>query len=345
MSHQIDTVHWFSGLQDFFISWSVRQHPLDSLAMMVAQSPQLNSISMNRHRGSLAPEELYQLFQYYPKDVPPLRLRHLDLFDPPLRFDDVTIPHLKHLTSFSLKGIDKSDHLQEVWSVLIKAGVWLEKITLNAVSSAFLAYLASYSGLRVLNLVLDALGRGDSLTTQFYAESLTNHAQSLRELRISTYEDDSLWCIGNHNLSLISQCVNLKHLTVGIIHSQINLDSADLDIIKRVVDMAVMSMPQLDALRINPSYPESSPPSRNWAGTSEVDFMNAVDLMNRFKDTIASICTYQAPPSCTRLPLLLVSSQEFLGHQSLVHDGRLMYMASNPPFYSDSEEGGSEISV
>ena len=223
--------HCFSGLQEFSIAGSAEEYEtvtLDSLAMMVAQSPQLNSISMERIQGSL--EKLYQLFQYYPKDAPPLRLRFLDLYNPPLLFDDVTIPHLKHLTSLRLMGIDEWN-LHEVWSALIKADAWLEKITVNCVSPAFLAYLALYSGLRVLTVHLD--GDDDSLTTQFYAESLAHHAQSLRELRICTCEEDS-WCIGNHNLSLISQCVNLKHLSVTIIHSQIDKNSADPDIVVSV---------------------------------------------------------------------------------------------------------------
>ena len=94
--------------------------------------------------------------------------------------------------------------------------------------------------------------------------------------------------------------------------------------------MAVTSMPQLDTLRLKPTYPKVG---RYSPDTSVIDFLY------HYEDTIASLYTYQAPPSCTRLPVLLVSSQEFLGCQSLVHDGRLMYMASpnNIPLDPDVE--------
>ena len=55
-------------------------------------------------------QSLHQLFQYHIKDVPPLRLHRLVLDTYLVRFDDITLPHLKYLTSLSLTNIkDTSD--------------------------------------------------------------------------------------------------------------------------------------------------------------------------------------------------------------------------------------------
>ena len=211
-------------------------------------------------------QSLHQLFQDYPKEVPPLRLV-LDTCL--LRLDDITIPHLKYLTSLSLTNIqDRSDtgptysdgvnldseeikaeqrrwgsSLQEIWSALINADIYLEEITVDVVVLALIDYLASYSGLRTLSLIGGGSYQEDChyLAAQFYAKSLVNHVQSLRKLDLrALYED--LWCVGQYNLSLISQCLNLKLLSVSIISSQVNVDpivgssssSAGLDVIVSV---------------------------------------------------------------------------------------------------------------
>jgi hypothetical protein len=243
--------HWFSKLQEICINGTNGQYhtgTLENLSEMVSHSPQLHSINMKsviRYRTPLAKtQSLHQLFQNFSKDAPPLRLRHLVLDTCLLRLDDITLPHLKYLTSLSLTLIqDTSDprpiysdgvnpdseeikaeqrrwgsSLEEIWSALIKTDIRLEEITVDVVVPAFVAYLASYCGLRVLSLA----GHGsdqkasDELAIQFYAKPLANHVQSLRKLDIAAnYE--GLWCVDEHNLSLVSQCSNLKHLAVSML--------------------------------------------------------------------------------------------------------------------------------
>ena len=251
--------HFISGLKEISIDGTNREYytgTMENLAKMVAHSPQLNSIKMKSVHMFRIPfgktQSLHQLFQYYPQDAAPLRLHRLVLDTCLLRLDAITLPHLKYLTSLSLTNIkDTSDPkptyvsdavnydseeikneqkrwgtgLEEVWVALTKADVNLEEITIDVVVPAFIAYLASYSGLRILNLAGGASNQEDSdcFATQFYAKPLANHVQSLRKLNIhATYE--GLWCVGEHNLSLISRCLNLKDLGVTIISSQVDLD-------------------------------------------------------------------------------------------------------------------------
>ena len=256
--------HWFSDLQEISIYgiqngiYGYQTGTLENLAKMVAHSPQLNSINMkNIYPIPLGKNQsLHQLFQYYSKDVPPLRLHRLVLDTYLVRFDDITLPHLKYLTSLSLTNIkDTSDSeelkaeqgrwgssLQEIWSALIKAHIFLEEITVDFVVHTLIAYLASYSGLKILNLTSRASDQtSNDLAAQFYAKPLSNHVQSLRKLDISAIFE-GLWCVDEHNLTLISQCINLKHLGVTVISSQVDpappagssSSSAGLDVIVSV---------------------------------------------------------------------------------------------------------------
>jgi len=145
---------------------------------------------------------------------------------------------------------------------------------------------------------------------------LSNHVQSLRKLDISAVFE-GLWCVGEHNLSLISQCINLKHLVVTVISSQVDpappvgssSSSAGLDVIRRIIDVVAISIPQLDTLDIKPA---------------------ALELYKPYGYTcrkiIERITTYQAPPSCRRLPPLSVGLRQFLECQEFIlDDGRLRY--------------------
>jgi len=365
--------HWFPDLQEISLEgtegWCEGKHhftgTMENLAKMVAHSPQLNSINMKHMIMFPIPlgktQSLHQLFQYYSKDVPPLRLHRLVLDTCLVRFDDIAIHHLKYLTSLSLTNIkDTSDStpfysdgvnvdseeikaeqrrwgssLQEIWTALIEADIFLEEIIVDFVVPALIAYLASYSGLRILNLISRASDQeiSNNLAVQFYAKPLSNHVQSLRKLDISAaYE--GLWCVGEHNLSLISRCVNLKHLVVSVISSQVDpappvgssSSSAGLDVIRRIIDMVAISIPQLDTLNIKPAALKDDPFRPD-------EYCRTI--VNR-------ITTYRAPPSCRRLPLLSVGLKQFL-ECPIVDDGRLRYMTS--PNNLDSEydsENGSE---
>jgi hypothetical protein len=84
--------------------------------------------------------------------------------------------------------------------------------------------------------------------------------------------------------------------------------------------MVTTSIPQLDTLDIKAAAPEHerfAPCGNN----------TMAHIAYTYKKIVARITTYQAPPSCRRLPLLSVGSKQFWECQeSIVNDGRLRYM-------------------
>lgn len=232
----------------------------ESLARAVAQNPGLTSIDVSSswryHRVNHKFQSLHQLFKYYPTAAPPLRLRHLALKICLVRLDKITLPHLTHLTSLSLTLIEDpyvtrlpssfSAHLQEdsaimqerqrygsrlddIWKALIHAGVRLEAITVDAVPYPFLDYLASYSGLKALQLTPGGFHEGtssDSVARQFFDITLKSHTQSLQDLQIvSLFE--GLWCFGSHNVDVVSKCIRLRNLRMNIISYQLGPENED----------------------------------------------------------------------------------------------------------------------
>jgi len=91
--------------------------------------------------------------------------------------------------------------------------------------------------------------------------------------------------------------------------------------------MVTISIPQLDTLNIKKP---TALPENDWP--------------DEYTRTIVDrITTYQAPPSCRRLPLLSVGLKQFLECQeSIVDGGRLRYMPS--PNNLDSEFGSEDSS-
>ena len=230
-------------------------HVLPSnLAKMVAHSPQLNSINMKSvHMYRILfgrTQSLHQLSQYYLQNEPPLRLHRLVLDTCQLRFDAITIPHLKYLTSLSLTKIkDTSDlkptyesdevnpdseeikieqkrwgsSLEEIWTALSKADINLEEITVDVVVPAFIAYLASYSSLRILNLTGRASNQKPTTLPPNFMQSLWPITFSLSENLTFVLLTKDCGVSASINLSLISQCLNLEELGVSIISSQVEL--------------------------------------------------------------------------------------------------------------------------
>lgn len=226
---------------------------LDNLAKLVAKTPSLNSIDIASNWRCNQPinksQSLHELFKYYPRNVPPLRLRHLGLTTCLVRLDEFTLPHLRQLTSLELTSIEdpytrqryvKEDEYEEggllneqkqygsslddVWKTLKDAEVHLEEITVDVVVPALLDYLHSYSGLK--KLVMKPGGftdgiRSDAMASEFFATSLVKHKISLQELAIQAlYEGD--WCFSSSNLSAISACQGLQTLKMSIISNQLS---------------------------------------------------------------------------------------------------------------------------
>ncbi|KAJ7339720.1 hypothetical protein DFH08DRAFT_1013173, partial [Mycena albidolilacea] len=96
--------------------------------------------------------------------------------------------------------------------------VQLKELTTNTVTADLLVYLASYSGLRRLNL-LYAGGRtqveSDRLADTFFEAVLPLHADSLVELLCSG-DYESRWSFGTHCVAAISKLHNVETLEMSV---------------------------------------------------------------------------------------------------------------------------------
>ena len=244
-----------SGIQEISIrgrSEKCNAEILENVAKLVARSPRITLIDINSCSSYYAAadksQSLHQIFKHYPQDFPPLRLRHLSLRDCFVKLDDVTLPHLQHLTSLSLMniedpynrmsrwGTEPSTNLQlskekqtygssigDIWKALKISRIYLEELTLNIVVPSLLEYLASYSGLKKLRLTAGGFHEGtssDSMARQFFSTPFINHVQSLEDLNISAPFEGS-WCFGPWNQAIVSRCTNLKTLGMAIVSRQL----------------------------------------------------------------------------------------------------------------------------
>jgi hypothetical protein len=254
-------IHSLKGLREISIDGDCPKYNdeiFDSLAKVIAAS-QLTSIDVGRNwspyrRPVSKNQTLHHIFKYCFGHHAALRLRHLSLKNWLIRLDDVTLPHLAHLTSLELIQIIDPDRpyqpnseaispvmqrygssTEEVWKTLGSSGIHLKELRVDAVTPSFLEFLSSCSGLKRLRIspLNFTDGKSSDGMAQKFFTMLDSHCHSLEELEISPpYE--GLWCFGEHNLSIISQCTKLSHLCMAIISSHLNESSPESDAIVSV---------------------------------------------------------------------------------------------------------------
>uniref|UniRef100_A0A8H7XS09 Uncharacterized protein n=1 Tax=Psilocybe cubensis TaxID=181762 RepID=A0A8H7XS09_PSICU len=359
------------------ISETLQVDMFEGLAKAVAQNPQLHLIDIRNagfYRRNIDEFQcLHQVFKYYPREAPPLRLRDLRMFECRFRLDDITIPHLQHLTSLQLLCVEEHctlpsqpasqsganldrdlvlqgkdsfcSNLEDVWTAFRSIGVQLENISIDMVPSSFLDYLASYSGLKKLNIDLHKLRNSelsDSMAAKFYDKSIIGHTNTLEELILSTsYE--GLWCIGPHNFKTLAQCKNMERLCIGVNLSQLPLPSdrngdyktaarSDIEhnLITTLLNTAVTHMPKIQFIRIL----EASVMDCCSARPCEVHSVQGPPSSRVASATI--LTDFIAPASCKRLPFLAINSligRRFGFVGCVVEDGELKgslrYVLSN----------------
>lgn len=246
-------LHDLSGIQEISIhgrSEKSNAEILDNVAKLVARSPKITSININSYTSYYTADKsqsLHQIFKHYPQNFSPLRLRHLSLRACLVKLDDVTLPHLQHLTSLSLMNIEDPHNriirwgaepsnlqlsteqqfygssIDDIWKALKNSRIYLEELALNIVVPSFLEYLASYSGLKKLRLTAGGFHEGassDSMARQFFSTPFLNHIQSLEDLRISALFE-GYWCFGPWNQAIVSRCTNLKSFGMAIVSGQL----------------------------------------------------------------------------------------------------------------------------
>ncbi|KAH9475344.1 hypothetical protein JR316_0012455 [Psilocybe cubensis] len=335
----------------------------ESLAKAIAQNQCLTSITLSRSwrqpfGGTLNQQNLHQLFKYYPATAPPLRLRHLSLRSFLVRLDSITLHHLSHLTSLSLTCIEDPDvpvvatfptgvqddslvherskygsTLDDIWKALINAGIHLVEITVDVVPSALLDYLALYTGLKILRLMPGGFhggGSSDTAADQFFSVALKYHVQTLEDLQIASLFEGR-WCFGSHNVDVISQCTKLRKLRMCINSDQLPSQQPhsieEANDMKLLLDTVVLHMPRISIVLIAGANQEALRPSRS-GYISMVHFAAVNRKLSKIIDE------YEPPPSCHRLPLLMVSSS-----------GKLVYQCKtkqNIGTYSNNEAGLKE---
>ncbi|KAF8804188.1 hypothetical protein BYT27DRAFT_6712086 [Phlegmacium glaucopus] len=343
-----------------------------NLVKMISQSPLLESIDFTNCQPdgytwrNTTMRSLHHLFESFPEDesVPPLRLKHLSVTTCLVRLDDKTVMrHLRHLTSLCLEKVlqqfpeperrspwGSSD--EQIWGTICNAGLRLEEITLSLITPAFLEYIGSYSGLKKLIIgaaTCEGVVSTNSAATMFY-EALEKHASSIEELDVNAYEQ-SLWCFGHHNKALFSTFQNLKTLNVKlrsndfVRSSELGQPSGRQDIIKVLIDTAVIGMPQLQALTVCISDYDFHRPS-TYGRDPHHRYL-------RYNPKIVSrVLKYKAPLGCKRLPIFTLNSptsaakpeRVFVGQSpdSLKKGEELQYNDISPPEHPDNMDTESD---
>ncbi|KIM44339.1 hypothetical protein M413DRAFT_379456 [Hebeloma cylindrosporum] len=332
---------------------------LDNISKLVAQSPKLTSIDMTgsaRYAGGKC-ASLHDIFKHYPQGFPPLQLQRLSLEYYLVKLDEVTLPHLRHLTSLNLmyieepfggrrrwgthepSGSESSEGNQtygstfdDIWEALKISGIYLQELALDIVVPSFLEYLASYSGLKKLRLIPGGFDEGDSsdsMANQFFSAPLTNHVQSLEYLSISALYEGS-WCFGPWNQAIVSRCTNLKALEMAITSRSIEDVDSKGNMIGRLLDTVSDFMPKLERLIILTADLEAfrdamcGNPSMDHAASSA-------------RAIITSVKMYRSLPTCHRLPHLTVVDDPPRTFIPLGPDesGRLHYTDTKPSSRDD----------
>ena len=110
---------------------------------------------------------------------------------------------------------------EQIWRTICNADLRLEEIALDTITSAFLEYIGSYSGLKKLKISTGGFEdwiESDSAAKIFY-KAVEMHAGSIEELDIDAYYQ-GLWCFGHHNKALFPIFQNLTTLGVKVQSSE-----------------------------------------------------------------------------------------------------------------------------
>ena len=220
----------------------IKVQTYNNLTKLLASRPASQIIQL-----SVVLTSLHEIFQFFPPEVEPLRLKDLRMRKSLIKLDPLTIPHLRHLTCLHLlnmmipsklwkvnllpcgpgsaraREVEREDRirskmLNDFWLALQRAGVFLKEIKVDGINDGLLGYLTCYTGLTKLGIesyFLPLPKSSNPLAKLFFAESLASHVETLEELDVKARDED-LWCFGEHNVSAFSRCMGLKTLSVRV---------------------------------------------------------------------------------------------------------------------------------
>jgi hypothetical protein len=131
-----------------------------------------------------------------------------------MRLDEITLPHFKSLTSFSLWS---DANCQDIWRVFLAKGIRLTELTAQTMSNELLEFIASYSGLHSLSLLIFNEGLKNATAETFFRHALPLHHHTLRSLTLWIESQcHSSWFFSEVNASAILGCKKLNELCIGL---------------------------------------------------------------------------------------------------------------------------------
>jgi hypothetical protein len=173
----------FSNLSKLSITCPRNVHPsfISQMTTVIANSPHLRSLHVYYPHpppnGAPRPT-LSDLFAKVSTENP-LRLEHLSILFMDTTVNQMTLPHLTHLTSFWL-GVDDEDLSARVWASFLANNIKLYDVVLHCdyMTKEMMACLSSFSGLKKL------VGSVGDMGYMLFAEVLPKHVDSLQTLHL-----------------------------------------------------------------------------------------------------------------------------------------------------------------
>lgn len=152
-------------------------------------------------------------------------LKVLKLIDSDARLTPSIIMHLRSLTSLFLWGTHPP--VPGFWKALHRERIFLQCLHTSFPDEHLVPYLASFSGLRELDLRIGTYKTISQLldADRFFEEVLPRHASTLRMLRIIPINQDN-WSFNAARLTSIMECTQLVDLGLSVRNSESRESSA-----------------------------------------------------------------------------------------------------------------------
>jgi Leucine-rich repeat (LRR) protein len=184
----------FSNLSKLSVSYSrndISLFNISQVAVAIANSPQLRCLDVHYWGWSSPTSPPPTLSDLFAKLSPenPLYLEQLHLLDIDATMNELTLPHLTHLTSFKfeVRELDFTT-VQSVWDSLLANDVELSDVFIDGyVTPETISYLSSFSGLKRLamgNIITPPDMTLEIFKNRLFEEVLPKHINSLQELVI-----------------------------------------------------------------------------------------------------------------------------------------------------------------
>ena len=198
---------------------------IDELTEVIANSPLLSHLEVNVYfsQPSGLFDEILRLAskQRLSPGQPPLT--HLAINRVKLCIDATTLPFLRSLTSLDISTLPVEplplEPNSELWKGSKGAKIRLTNLKTDNVTSTFIDYLTSYSGLQNLTSNLRMMHRGTEFGTKHLHDlfhlALPRHKDSLTVLSINAL-DVKGWFICPDLLSPLYTCQNLVELGLSV---------------------------------------------------------------------------------------------------------------------------------